>query len=404
MANTTTASSSSVSAVAALGKKAKSATTQKEYVPIPFPSSFSAPQTEKAVKALIAHHKSAKAKQEETQLISKEEHVWLIVNTKGMPKRINKKPHRIPLPHSPLPAPPATSICLISKTPQREYKDLLQAQNVGFINRVVGVEKLKGKFKPYERRRELMKEHEVFLCDEAVLDLMPKLLGKMFFDDKKTPLPVNMKRKDLKTELAKAINSTIYHESPGTSSSIRVATAAHHSTEQIVQNLLSAIPSVIAHIPEQWDNIKSIGIKTSNSIMLPIWTCEIGDKFGASRKEDTKAKGGFSKKRKMEMEDSSDEEMDGGAKKGKVAADKVVEEAKPVAEEKAAPVVQKKQSPAKKTQTESVAAATPVAASKPSTRSQATAANKKKVAPSASTPKKTVVGKKPVAKKGGKKA
>lgn len=91
------------------------------------------------------------------------------------------------LPHPPLPPPPATSVCLFTKDPQREYKDLLASPevNVKFINRVVGVSKLKGKFKPFEPRRELLREHELFLCDERISGLVPGLLGKMFFEAKK---------------------------------------------------------------------------------------------------------------------------------------------------------------------------------------------------------------------------
>lgn len=33
----------------------------------------------------------------------------------------------------------------------------------------------------------------------------------------RVPIPVNLKKKDLKTELAKAIESTYYHPSTGTS-------------------------------------------------------------------------------------------------------------------------------------------------------------------------------------------
>ena len=81
--------------------------------------------------------------------------------------------------------PRTTSICLITKDPQREYKDLLAAQNVKFINRVVGIAKLKGKWKPFEARRMLMKESSMFLADERVVPLLPNLLGKIFFDAKK---------------------------------------------------------------------------------------------------------------------------------------------------------------------------------------------------------------------------
>lgn len=122
------------------------------------------------------------------------------------------------LPHPPLPPPPTTSVCLFSKDPQREYKDLLHAQNIKFISRVVGLAKLKGKHKPFEARRALCNDHQLFLCDESIMPMMPKLLGKIFFDAKKQPLPVNMKKKDLKAELAQAISSGLFHESLGTTS------------------------------------------------------------------------------------------------------------------------------------------------------------------------------------------
>lgn len=124
---------------------------------------------------------------------------------------------RSQLPNPPLPPPPATSVCLITKDPQREYKDLIAKHNIKFIERVVGVEKLKGKFKPFEPRRQLCADHDLFLCDDRVLPLMPKLLGKIFFNAKKQPIPVNLQRKDLKAELGRAISCTYFHPSTGTS-------------------------------------------------------------------------------------------------------------------------------------------------------------------------------------------
>lgn len=81
--------------------------------------------------------------------------------------------------------PRTSSICLIVKDPQREYKDLLESHDVKFISRVVGIEKLKGKFKPFEARRMLLKETAMFLADERVLPLLPKILGVKWFNAKK---------------------------------------------------------------------------------------------------------------------------------------------------------------------------------------------------------------------------
>src|ERR1700731_5272464 len=65
----------------------------------------------------------------------------------------------------PLVDPHVTPVCLITKDPQREYKDLLEAKKIKFISRVVGITKLKGKFKPFEAKRLLLKENGMFLAD-----------------------------------------------------------------------------------------------------------------------------------------------------------------------------------------------------------------------------------------------
>jgi ribosome biogenesis protein UTP30 len=133
-----------------------------------------------------------------------------------------------PVPNSPLSHP------LID--PQQEYKDLLESNNIKFISRVVGVRKLKGKLKPYEARRMLLKENGLFLADDRIIPLLPKLLGKAFFNAKKyvgrsttvtlsltynpsrQPIPVCLTRKDLKGELERAVSSTYFHQNQGTCS------------------------------------------------------------------------------------------------------------------------------------------------------------------------------------------
>lgn len=186
------------------------------------------------------------------------------------------------LPNPPLPPPPAASVCLITKDPQREYKDLLDKHDIKFITRVVGVEKLKGKFKPFEPRRQLRNEHDLFLVDDRVLPLMPKLLGKMFFDAKKQPIPVNVLRKDLKAELGRAISSTYFHPSTGTSNSVRIATCGVSTPKQVVDNILAALPAAVGLIPGGWDNVLSVGIKTNTSILLPVWNSKLDGRFKAA--------------------------------------------------------------------------------------------------------------------------
>lgn len=81
--------------------------------------------------------------------------------------------------------PKSSSVCLLTADPQRKYKDLMVEEKLTQIKRVVGVTKLKGKFRPFEARRQLMNDHDVFLADDRIVNMLPKLLGKKWVEDRK---------------------------------------------------------------------------------------------------------------------------------------------------------------------------------------------------------------------------
>lgn len=86
----------------------------------------------------------------------------------------------------------------------------------------------------------------------------------------------------MKAELARAVSSTYYNPTTGTSASVRIATPSTSSSSQALENLLEAIPQVVAQIQDEWDNILSIGIKTSNSVFLPVYSAKLDGRFDPS--------------------------------------------------------------------------------------------------------------------------
>ncbi|KIJ62675.1 hypothetical protein HYDPIDRAFT_182713 [Hydnomerulius pinastri MD-312] len=242
-------------------------------------SHVSAKQCKRAVEALHTYATKQENERAENELLpGNEQHIWLQIAVKMMQPEQKLKPIRVPLKY-PVIDPRTSSVCLITKDPQREYKDLLEQHKIKFISRVVGVEKLKGKFKAYEARRLLLKENAMFLADERVIPLLPRLLGSKWFEAKKQPIPVNLTRKDLKGELERAIESSYMHQNKGTCTSVKVGILSH-TPKQIQTNLETALPAIVGHIKGGWDNIQSLHIKTSTSISLPIWTCDLGDEEG----------------------------------------------------------------------------------------------------------------------------
>ncbi|KAF9046374.1 ribosomal protein L1p/L10e family-domain-containing protein [Panaeolus papilionaceus] len=236
-------------------------------------------QCKKAVEALHSHQTKKKEKFEENQILpAKEQHVWLNVTVKKLSPEHKLKPVKIPIVH-PLVDPRTESVCLITKDPQRQYKDLLEAHSIKFISRVVGLEKLKGKFKPYDARRALLKENGLFLADERVIPLLPKLLGSKWFEAKKQPIPVCLTRKDLKGELERAISATYMNQNRGTCTAIKVGKLSH-TASQIIDNIKAALPAIAKAVRGGWENIQSLHIKTNSSVSLPIWTCSLDDSEG----------------------------------------------------------------------------------------------------------------------------
>ena len=59
-------------------------------------------------------------------------------------------------------------------------------------------------------------------------------------------------------------------------SSIKIATTSQ-TIKHTLENITVALPHIIAHIPDGWNNVQSLHIKTSQSVSLPIWTCDLGD-------------------------------------------------------------------------------------------------------------------------------
>lgn len=207
--------------------------------------------------------------------------VWMQITIKALNVNAPAKPIRLPTPY-PIYA-PSSSICLITADPQRTYKDLMVEQKLTQVKRVVGVTKLKGKFAPYEARRQLMNDHDLFLADDRIIPMLPKLLGKKWMNERKSPIPVQLtKTKDgkVRKEVESALASTFYHRNKGTCASVRLGTLQHLTSEQLAENVAAALPLIVSkHVKNGWSNVQSIDIKTGTSAALPVWNCDMADRW-----------------------------------------------------------------------------------------------------------------------------
>jgi ribosome biogenesis protein UTP30 len=269
-------------------------------------------QVERAAKALVAHmkkhveekqqeapKKSLAADEDEAEEV--DEPIFLSLATKkqiGNTKSL--KPVAIKLPH-PIIA-NDVRICIFTKDPQRAYKDLVASDAFpealrGKVQRVLGVDKLKKRYKAFEQKRALLAEYDVFMVDDRVIKIVAECLGKVFYKSKsKRPIPVRLTagayidksaKKDAKEpqnvvgtpqgvakEIESALKSTYLSMSPSANTSIKIGNLSM-TPQQIVENTDAVVSEVVnKHVGQGWRNIRSLHVKGPATKALPIWLAD----------------------------------------------------------------------------------------------------------------------------------
>merc|ERR1719183_510871 len=130
-----------------------------------------------------------------------------------IPEREKQKPIMIELPH-PLFDKSESSVCVFVKDDKEDkskkshevkrklWKNLVlegaQKEGLTHVKKVIALEKLKKEFKQYEAKRQLAEQHDCFLCDKSIIEVMPACLGKVFMKQFKSkwPAPVKISKED----------------------------------------------------------------------------------------------------------------------------------------------------------------------------------------------------------------
>jgi len=216
-----------------------------------------------AVRALLRHVKSTASASE---LLEDEDVISLQIGFKQVPN-YHRQPKLIPIPNA-LFDKDDVDICIITKDPQADFEELIEKKKIPGRVLVLGVSKLRKEFKPFEAKRQLCAMHDLFLADDRVMPLLPKLLGKKFFETKKKPVKINMKASNLAGEVAKARDAAQLFLGPGICSSVKVGHTAH-SVDELVDNIMAVADKVSGYVRK--DGVQNMQIKTAASLSLPIY-------------------------------------------------------------------------------------------------------------------------------------
>lgn len=268
---------------------------EKNQEPEPKPSTASASESTQMVSDKVAQgaikelrkyvDNNDNEKPEKLELFDDEDdkNVYLQINTrKFYSDKPNFKPKVIKLTHPIINIEDETTdfkTCLIIRDQlitTNEQVEAIENENIPSLEQIVSLTTLKQDYKNFEKRRQFYNDYDLFLVDDALLNSMPSLLGKIFYSNgnNKLPLPIrvvsngNPKQFNVTTfrnQLSKCLSSTSFLPPMGVNISIKFGIINKFTDSQLADNL----KDILTHFNKE--SLRSILLKTSTSPSLPLF-------------------------------------------------------------------------------------------------------------------------------------
>ena len=164
--------------------------------------------------------------------------------------------------------------CIIVKDASKSWVQEMITRfpkQLGCIKKVLSLTSLRIKHKTYEQRRLLLDKYDIFFTDDRILPMLSKAIGTKFFTKKKQPIPIKLCRTEaLPFVVQKCLKSTYMYLSTGTCLTIKVGNTGM-SHIKLLDNITAVCESAPMKVPRKWCNVRSISIKTVDSVALPVY-------------------------------------------------------------------------------------------------------------------------------------
>ncbi|XP_004604390.2 ribosomal L1 domain-containing protein 1 [Sorex araneus] len=278
-------------------------------------------QVKKAVEALQTHSKNRK--NAKGLLLNENENLFLMVILWKIPSKELRV--RLRLPHAI--RSDLAEVCLFTKdepdsTPEKTksfYRKLLNKKGVKIISQVVPLRTLKTEYKAFEAKRRLLGSFDLFLSDSRIQRLLPTYLGRHFYSRKKFPIPINLQAKNLSREILESVGGTVLNISKtGSCSTVRVGHCGM-AARCVVENIVAVTNGLAQKLPEKWESVKLLYVKTEKSVALPIFSSFVSSQGVKNR---------LMQKKKKEEEEIKEKKKKLAEKKAKKKLEKLKKAAK----------------------------------------------------------------------------
>lgn len=214
------------------------------------------------------------------------------------------------LPHSVLNPEDGVSLCIVVKDPAKGFKEQLAAAPVPGFTKVIGASKLRKNYSQYKDKLALVAQYDAFFADARVVRMMPQLLGKIFDDRRKMPVPVDVAGQRWAENMAEARDSTYLSIGPQTVS-VKIGHSGMAAAE-LSANAMAVLAAAVPRLPKKWANVQRVDVMGTNTVPLPVYKAlpqQLVYEDGDSEDEDEEEDG----ESESEEDASSGEEADDAA-------------------------------------------------------------------------------------------
>lgn len=164
------------------------------------------------------------------------------------------------------------TICLFCRSDDKEsITAFLEKNPIEGLTKVVSINDAKKHYVQIKDKKQLLKDHTHFITDSRIAGQLYNILGSTFSSRNDYPVQINFSNPAQLPALVKTVISSTYFHFGGKNISIRVGHTGMPATH-VLENILEGLPFAIEKLQNEWKDVHSIHLKTSDSAALPVYS------------------------------------------------------------------------------------------------------------------------------------
>lgn len=188
------------------------------------------------------------------------------------------KPIRIMIPNTMFTEEEDHSICFFCKSDdKKEIVEYIEKHPIPGLSKVIAMNEVKKYYHEIKDKKLLLKSYTHFICDASIAPQLYNVLGSTFSARNNYPVQIRFQKKlsSLQDSIQKVINSTYFHLG-GKNICVKFGILSM-SPEEVSQNIIVGLPHFISKLQNEWKDVHSIHIKTTDSASLPLYSKVVTD-------------------------------------------------------------------------------------------------------------------------------